>query len=233
MAKKIYDIKPPKVAKKVEKELKEFLQEKKSPVRRQVEKRTVARKPKEKQSFALPITVGIFAVLLIVGIYLFLTLPKADVQIWPRVSTLSFKQTISADKSAGSVDDAKAIIPVKYFEASKTESQDFPATGSANNQGEAMGTITIYNKFDPPTPFTFKAGTHFMSDSGKLFVSMQKIVIPAAKKSGSKITPGTVQVQVQAVEGGGSYNIAPSNFSIPGLRARQTITVFMLFLQAQ
>ena len=57
-----------------------------------------------------------------------------------------------------------------------------------------------------------------MSDSGKLFIALQKITIPAAKKSGGKIIPGSVQVKVQAVEGGSDYNIAISNFSIPGLK---------------
>jgi hypothetical protein len=56
-----------------------------------------------------------------------------------------------------------------------------------------------------------------MSDSGKLFVASQKIVIPAAQKSGGKITPGSVQVNIKAVQGGTDYNIAPANFSIPGL----------------
>jgi hypothetical protein len=56
-----------------------------------------------------------------------------------------------------------------------------------------------------------------MSDSGKLFVALQKITIPAATKSGSKITPGYVKVQVQAVEAGSGYNVAASNFSVPGL----------------
>ena len=66
---------------------------------------------------------------------------------------------------------------------------------------------------------TCRAGvcTHFLSDSGKLFVALDKVVIPAAKKSGSKITPGTVTIKIQAVDGGTDYNIAPSNFSIPGL----------------
>jgi hypothetical protein len=57
-----------------------------------------------------------------------------------------------------------------------------------------------------------------MSDSGKVFVALQKVVIPAAKKSGGKITPGSVQIQVQAEEAGDSYNIPPSNFSVPGLK---------------
>ena len=210
MSKKIYDIKPPKVAHKVEKELKEFLgQEKtKKPVRRK----------KEKKSIWLPVSAGALIVVVLIGVYLFFKLPKATITIWPKLDTLSFQQTIVADKTADLVDIANSIVPAQYFETTKANSQDFPATGNATNGGQATGTITIYNKFDPPTPFTFKAGTHFMSDSGKLFVALQKIVIPAAKKSGSKITPGSVQVKVQAVEGGEGYNIAPSNFSIPGLK---------------
>jgi hypothetical protein len=151
-------------------------------------------------------------------VYLFFKLPKADITIWPKVDTLSFKQTVTADKSVDSVDITKAVIPAKYLQVTKTSSQDFPATGNASNEGQASGTITIFNKFDPVMPFTFKAGTRFISDSGKLFIASQKIVVPAAKKSGSKITPGSISVKVQAVEGGESYNIAPSNFSVPGLK---------------
>lgn len=213
MPRKIYDIKPPKVAHKTEKDLKEFLahEPKSAPKKR-------SHRKKEKRSVWWPVSIGILIIVIIVGVYLFFKLPKADIVIWPKVDTLSFKQTITADKSADSVDETKAIIPAQYFEASKTSSQDFPATGNADNTGLASGTITVYNKYDPPTPFTLKAGTHFMSDSGKLFVALQKVVIPAAKKSGSKITPGSVQIKIQAVEGGDSYNIAPSNFSVPGLK---------------
>ena len=215
MPKKIYDIKPPKVAKKIEKELEEFLVNEKE---RGTQKITRGHNRKEKRSIWWPVSVAVTAVVLIIGVYLFFKLPKADIIIWPKVDTLSFKQTITADKEVDLIDIEKAIIPAQVFEATKTNSQDFPATGNALNEGQAAGTITIYNKYDPPTPFTFKAGTRFMSDSGKLFVSPQKIVIPAAKKSGSKITPGSVQVNVQAAEGGSDYNIAPSNFSVPGLK---------------
>ena len=211
MAKKIYDIRPPKVANKTEKDLKEFFSPDKNKTNRN-------RRKKEGHSIWWPISFGILVMVLAVGVYLFFKLPKADIVIWPKVDTLSFQQTITADKSVDVVDITKAVIPAQYFEASKTASQDFPATGSADNTGLASGTVTVYNKYDPPTPFTLKAGTHFMSDSGKLFVASQKIVIPAAKKSGNSITPGSVQVQVQAVEGGTDYNIAPSNFSVPGLK---------------
>ena len=111
-----------------------------------------------------------------------------------------------------------SVVPAQYFQATKTNSQDFPATGNATNEGQASGNITVYNKYSPATPLTLKAGTRFLSNSGKLFTSLQKIVIPAAKKSGSKIIPGSIQVNVQAVEGGTDYNIAPSEFSVPGLK---------------
>jgi hypothetical protein len=211
MPKKIYDIKPPRVAHKIEKEIKAVVADDKK-------KRAPTRRKKETRSIWWPISTGILVVILIVCTYLFFKLPKADVTIWPKVETLSFKQTIVADKSANSIDLTKSVIPAQYFQVTKTTSQDFPATGNASNEGQASGTITIYNKYDPPTPFNFKAGTHFMSDSAKLFVAMQKIVIPAAKKSGGKIIPGSVQVKIQAVDAGTDYNIAPASFSIPGLK---------------
>jgi hypothetical protein len=221
MPRKIYDIKPPKLVKKVEKDdpkgTPEFFTEDKKPRVRRTEKPVVKRK-KERKSILLPIIITIFVVLLIIAIYLFFKLPKAEITIWPKVDTLSFKQTITADKSVDTVDLEKSAIPAQYFQVTKTNSQDFPATGNASNEGMAKGNITIYNKYEPVMPFTFRAGTHFMSDSGKLFITFQKVVIPAAKKSGGKIIPGSVQIEVQAVEGGADYNIAPSKFSVPGLK---------------
>ncbi|MCX6721297.1 MAG: hypothetical protein NT026_01700 [Candidatus Staskawiczbacteria bacterium] len=217
MPRKIYDIKPPKLAKEVGDGIKEFLGEDKKSRSRKVEKPR-ARARKEERSLRPLLFAVIFVIVFGAVVYLYFKLPKADIQIWPKVDTLSFKQVVMADKSADAVDLDKFVIPAKYFEVSKTISQDFPATGNANNEGQASGTITVYNKYDPATPLTLKAGTHFLSDSGKLFTALQKIVVPAATKSGGKIVPGSVDVKIQAVEGGENYNIAPSNFSIPGLK---------------
>ena len=221
MPRKIYDIKPPKTADKTKSALKgssqtvEIKKRKTAPGVAHVHR---GHAKKEERSSWKYIFFTILIVVIVVGTYLFFKLPKADISIWPKVDTLSFKQTITVDKSADSVDLSNNIIPAQYFQTVKTNSQDFPATGNASNEGQASGTITIYNKYDPPKTFTFKSGTHFMSDSGKLFVTLQKVVIPAAKKVGNKITPGSVQIKVQAVEGGTSYNIAPANFSVPGLK---------------
>jgi hypothetical protein len=217
MPRKIYDIKPPKVAKKIERSIKEFLQED-LPAQAGKKPKHHAHQKKEGHSIWMPVSICFLVVVLAVGVYLYIKLPKADIIIWPKVDTLSFQQTVTADKSASAVDATKNVIPAQYFQTTKTDTQGFPATGSASNDGEASGTITIYNKCDPSTPFNFRAGTHFMADSGKIFVALQKISIPAAIKSGSKVTPGSVQITVQAVESGDSYNVAPSNFSVPGLK---------------
>jgi len=241
MPKKIYDINPPKIKKTkkiIKEEPKKVSIKKKAPpvyvppVQERSQEQPIVVKQENysannysavntssvTSSKKKPIFIGVLVILIIFGIYLFFKLPKADVIIWPKVETLSYQQTITADKAVSSIDVTNATIPAQYFQVSKTVSQDFPATGNASNEGLATGTITLYNKYDPPESFTFKAGTRFMSDSGKLFVALQKVVIPAAKKSGSKITPGSVKIQVQATEAGSSYNIAASNFSVPGLK---------------
>lgn len=217
MPKKVYDIKPPKLSQKSESHVKEFLKIEKAQSSKRAEKKPQTRSEEPRFFSWGRIAMGAGAVVAITAVYLFFKLPKADIEIWPKVETLSFEQTITADKSADSVDLLSNIIPAEYFEEEKTESQEFPASGNASNEGKATGTITIYNKYNPPTPVTLKVGTHFLSDSGKYFVTLQKIIIPAGKKSGSKITSGSVQVKVEAVEGGEGYNIGAATFSVPKL----------------
>lgn len=218
MAKKVYDIVPPKLAKKIEEDVKDYLKEEKVSVERSKSKRRPAGKVKQRRSIWWPVSIGGVVVLAVFGIFLFFKLQKASVEIWPKIETLSFRQAIAADVSANFTDIEQNVVSAKKFEISKTLSENFPATGNASDEGNASGIITIYNKYDPPQAITFRAGTHFLSDSGKLFKAEDRVVIPAAKKSGGKITPGSVDVKVEAEEGGDSYNISASNFSVPGLK---------------
>ena len=217
MPKKIYDVKPPKLVRKTESSIKEFLKDGKGRGSSRAEKKPKTRAKNEKFFPWRKVAMGGGIVVVLVAAYLFFKLPKADIEIWPKVETLSFEQTITADKSADEVDLLSNIIPAQYFQEEKTESQEFEATGNASNEGKATGTITIYNKYNPVTPVTLKVGTHFLSDSGKYFVTLQRVTIPAGKKSGSKITPGSVEVKVEAAEGGEGYNIGSATFSVPKL----------------
>lgn len=240
MVKKIFDIKPPETVyqtpKKIvpqeqtgfQKQTESFLAEnnpeesiKKNTPKRVVKhtekkyKKQVRRRKKNKSSLLRKVLIGVGIFLAILVIYLFFKLPRVQVDIWPKTDVLNFKETVTADKSIELIDLNNKIIPAQYLQDEMDSSQEFLATGNASNEGKAGGTITIYNKCDFLKPVILKIGTHFISDSNKYFTILSKATIPAATKSGGKITPGSIEIKVEAAEGGESYNIKPANFSVP------------------
>lgn len=220
MAKKIYDIKPPKIVKKIENDIKSFIDgDKKRHSKSEVVKKRQkdSRRGKERKFPMKKAFAGVGILVVVSAVYLFFKLPKADIEIWPKTDVLSFQQTITAEKTAGLNDLTNKIIPAQYLEEEKEDSQEFPATGSASNEGKATGVIKIYNKYDSPSSITLKTGTHFLSDSGKYFVTLQKVVVPAGKRQSGKITPGFIEAKVEAQESGPSYNIKAAKFSVPKL----------------
>lgn len=171
-----------------------------------------ALRPKKERRFPLKeVVIGSVVVLGLLGWYGATKLPKVDIEIWPKTETLTFSQKINADKSATIVDSAKAIIPATYLEETKDGKQEFLATGSASDDGKATGSIRIYNKTE--SVFTLVKGTHFLSDSGKYFVTTARISIPAMVRK----TPGSAVAEVIAKEAGEDHNIGPSKFFAPKL----------------
>ncbi len=209
MAKKMFDIVPPKMAHKVENTIKDLAKDnKKNKHHKEVKHHN------KKSRFPLrEILIGGGVIIILLSIYAYIKLPKADIQIWPKMDTLTLQEKITADKSIDLPDLVNKIIPAQYMEVQKEAQQEFPATGSASNDGKATGTIKVYNKISPSTAFTLIKGTHFLSDSGKYFVTTEKNIIPAAKNN----LPGLVDVKVLAEESGTDYNIMASKFSIPKL----------------
>lgn len=212
MAKKMYDIVPPKVAKKLQTAVKNL--EKGSPKRKRA-----ARVIKPEPVFmprAFPkkeLFIGGAVVVLLLAVYFYGGLARATVEISPKTETLSFQEKVSADTSYENVNLLKKVIPARILVEEKQGSDSFPATGNASNEGRATGTIKVYNKISPAAPLTLKVGTHFLSDGGKYFVSLSRIVVPASKGG----VAGSIEVRVQAEESGDGHNIGPSNFSVPGL----------------
>jgi len=200
------------VARKTEKDIKEFLKEAKKPkVVRHTASNVVSRHKKESRFPWKPVIAICGVGILVLCGFLYFKLQKATVEIWPNVETLNFSQKIVADKSANDISLTDDVIPAKYVEVEKTETQQFSATGNASDEGKAGGTVTMYNTSS--TALTLKSGTHLLSDSGKYFTTLAKVAIPG----GSKAKPGSAQVKVQAAEGGEAYNIGPANFSVPKL----------------
>mgnify|MGYP001562349724 CR=1 FL=1 len=210
MPKKIYDILPPKVAHKVEDAIKDLsISHKKKKGHLKVTKH----QDKKKHFPLKEILVGGAIIIILLAVYFASKLPKADIQIWPKTDTLVLEEKIIIDKSVQSVDFYNKAIPAQFVEQIEDSRQEFQATGIASNDGKASGIIKIYNKISPSETLALKKGTHFLSDSGKYFVTLEKITIPA----GNKNSPGSIDAKVQAKEAGEDYNIKASTFSVPKL----------------
>lgn len=214
MSKKIYDIVPPKESRKVEKAIRFLDAEDKKKLRY---KKTANLPHKEKRFPFREIFIGGFIIIALFVVYFVLKLPRADIEIWPKTSTLTLQEKIKADKSADSINLDLGLIPAQYMEEEQESWQEFEATGIATNDGKASGIIKIYNKTDTLAPLTLIKGTHFLSDSGKYFITLGKITIPAAQYKKGKLVPGSINAKVQAKEVGDNHNIGPSKFSVPKL----------------
>ena len=216
MPKKMHDILPPKAKRKIDSTVKELVRDLSvAPKKRKVSQKKIVQEPvlvKQDRRFPLKeIVIGGVVVVLLLGWYGVTKLPKADIQIWPKTDTLTLSQKITADKSATKLNISGGIIPAIYIEEIKDGKQEFLATGSASDDGKATGSIRVYNKAN--SGFTLVKGTHFLSDSGKYFITLSRLSIPAM----SNKKPGSVVVQVQAKDSGEEYNIGPSKFSAPKL----------------
>ena len=214
MAKKVFDIIPP------------HLVEKKTVKTKEKVSHTVAtqkkhhkeKKERKERSFRFGgVVVSGAALLVIVCIFLYFKLASLSVVVWPMTEELNMEEQITALTTQEEVDLGIKTIPAQLITEEKELFQEFDATGSGQNEGKAGGTIRVYNKYSPATVISLKTGTHFLSDSGKYFKAASKIVIPAATIKGSKITPGSVDVKVEAIESGEAYNISASKFSVPKL----------------
>ena len=217
MAKKIIDISPPKKAEKLPEKIPSL-----------VFKKPEFKIPFPKITFPkFSFKIGLISLSLFVLIFLFLlsfTLSKAEIKIWPEVETRNFRAKITVDKEIKSPDFKNNILPGKIFEAEKTVSEEFPASGKILKKAE--GIIRLYNNFSTQNE-NWLAGTRFVSSDGKLFKSKDKIAVPGAQIKNGKIAPSFVDVPVIAAEGGADYNIGLLNFQLLLLEEHPDIPNFM------
>lgn len=158
----------------------------------------------------------LFLILIIFGGgYLFyLKMQRVEIKIWPATESLNIEKEIMAQQGA-TIDPALSTLPVSILEIEKSDSQKFPSSFVAEER-KAEGTIRVYNLYSIGI-LTLRVQSRFLSDSGKLFIAQEKIVIPGKVMEKGKWVPGSVDVKVVAAEPGSDYNIAPTKFSLPGL----------------
>jgi hypothetical protein len=125
----------------------------------------------------------------------------------PRTAPLSFTgETFSAYKSAG-----QGLL-YSVVKLSGDKGVAVAATGEADVSRKASGTIVVYNSGAEAQPLV--ATTRFESTDGKIYRIDKAITVPGKKGT----TPGSVEAVVYADQPGAGYNIAPTDFTLPGLK---------------
>lgn len=159
------------------------------------------------------------AVIVLVGLGAYSVLsPKLSVVITPKKETINFDFQVVVDSSLASVNLAKARIPGQIIKADREASDLFPATGKQDKATKAEGDIIIYNAFGATAQSLVK-NTRFKSKDGLIFRLQSTVTVPAAKMADGKVSvPGTINAYVVADQTGSSYNIDPTDFSVPGFQ---------------
>ena len=164
---------------------------------------------------------------MVLAIFYFL-LTKAEVLLQVKTEQFSQSTDITVEQRANQVDIDNRIIPGEVKELEKEETKKREATGKKNIGGKASGTVVITNNFKNPdgsgSEFPLKANIEIKDKkTGKVFLTNSSVTVPPLTYSCDVTTgvcepkPGTASVKVTAAEPGESYNIGPSQFSIPGL----------------
>lgn len=174
---------------------------------------------KEPGKERMPLVAGCFAVLgfLVLAGVIYFVLPKAEIFLTLKKEKASAAILATAEENQESVDLQKNKIPARVLEVEKRESQTFPSTGEKQVNEKARGTIVVYNQYSSEAQ-TLVETTRFLSSEGKLFRTTETITVPGAKIIDGKISPSSIEAEVVADEAGESFNIGPSDFTIPGFK---------------
>jgi hypothetical protein len=183
------------------------------------------KKPEIEKPVQIPIGKGIkktlvlfaiVALLIVSGVAAYLILPQAKVLVTlkDQSAAFSFEATGKADLAAINLNER--LIPTQYLDQEIKKTTSFKATGSADGKDQkATGKVTIYNEFNTE-PQSLVATTRLVTSDGKIFRLTKGVTVPGMAKVGSETKPGAVVADVMADQPGEEYNIAPTEFKIPG-----------------
>lgn len=183
----------------------------------------IIRKKRSSLTTALVVFSGAaLAVFLVVIYFLF---SKVQIDIVPKKEIVDFKIGIEGSQAIESVLVEESKIPAAYVSIPKNDVRDFPASGTKIVEEKARGTIIISNAFNS-TPQTLVATTRFLSKERKTFRLIKTVPVPGAKVEDGKIVPSTIEASVIADQPGEEYNIAPTDFTIPGFQGTPKYETF-------
>ena len=147
-------------------------------------------------------------------------LPKTEIQLSIKRTTVDFNEIIEVNKEASefSISFDKITLPGELLIAHRNLQMMFPANAQEQIESKAKGKLIIHNNFSSEFQ-VLVATTRFESPEGKIFRLNNRVIIPGAKVVNGQIIPSTLEVQVTADQPGEDYNIQPSSgWKIPGFK---------------
>lgn len=213
---KVYDIKP--LEKKQDNIKKESLGEKKEEgektenIRRENKKTKIkAKKQISRLNFASLkkiVSMILVTVILFFIITQVVNASKASIEIWPNVKDIEYQIALTADQNQKEINVIAQKIPAFMLEKEILVTREFQSPRISAGT-KSRGTIRVHSKHH--LPVTLVANTRFLSatEPTRQFMAVKGFTVPAK---------GFVDVEVIAGQDGSDYNIAPTTFSIPGLR---------------
>lgn len=182
------------------------------------------RLPSVPLAFWISLILGFAAVFAI----LYFILPKATVILGVKATNYNQSLELIVDQKTDQANLETRVIPGQLKELETEGAKKYPATGKKNIGGKASGNVTITNAFKNPdgsgSEIPLKSNVEVKdAKTGKIFLTNSSLTVPALTYSCDQKTgicqpkSGTATVKITASESGESYNIGPSDFSIPGL----------------
>lgn len=169
--------------------------------------------PRRHRSGGRRVFVAIAGGLLIIILATLSVFDGATLAYTPKSSALTFTNEIFSAAKSG---EGELLYSVVKLSGDKGKS--VTASGEKDVSRKASGTIVVYN--DTTSAQTLIENTRFESATGKIYRIAKAISIPA--KAGTQ--PGSLEVTVYADVAGESYNSAPTDFTIPGLKGTPRYT---------
>lgn len=143
------------------------------------------------------------------GLYTFI-FDSATITVVPKYRDVQdFSKVITFSKDNTSSSSVPFVVETTSLSKSKVLTQ----SESRKVETKASGKITIYNNYDD-TPQRLIKNTRFESSGGKIYRINESVEVPGKKGS----TPGSIEVMVYADATGAEYNVASTEFTIPGFK---------------
>jgi hypothetical protein len=162
---------------------------------------------------------------LIAGLVSYLILPTTEIVISPKTEEVNLDLSIVGSREISQINESLNKIPLQEIEVEKIKEREFQTTGEKQISEKAKGYITIYNEYSSD-PQPLLVGTRFESPEGKIFRTIKAITVPGAKIQEGKIVSSSIKVEVVADQPGDSYNIGPTDFTIPGFKGSPKFASF-------